>query len=89
MCYSVFIESYDRCPVCKAAVTKDTVIPLYARGGDGGHGMHARARAGAPQRPPGRRPATPPPVCVASYHISSNFLSFMTSRYDAFMICMP
>lgn len=50
-----------RCPVCKAAVTKDTVIPLYARGGDSGHGMHARARAGAPQRPPGRRPATPPP----------------------------
>lgn len=39
------------CPVCKAAVSRDKVIPLYGRGGD--HTQDPRAKI--PPRPAGRR----------------------------------
>ncbi|KHJ84465.1 zinc finger, C3HC4 type [Oesophagostomum dentatum] len=42
------------CPVCKAAISKDKVIPLYGRGGD-----NTDPREKVPPRPRGQRTEAP------------------------------
>lgn len=45
------------CPVCKAAISRDKVIPIYGRGGDDTNRQDPRDKL--PPRPPGQR--TEPP----------------------------
>ncbi|KAL7064741.1 hypothetical protein AAHC03_04895 [Spirometra sp. Aus1] len=45
------VKSRPSCPVCKAAISRDSVIPLYGRGGD--HKTDPRSKI--PPRPPGQR----------------------------------
>mmetsp|Transcript_33220 Transcript_33220/g.51697 ORF Transcript_33220/g.51697 Transcript_33220/m.51697 type:complete len:189 (+) Transcript_33220:54-620(+) len=54
------------CPVCKSAVSEQTVIPIYARGG----GSDPRTlQPTLPSRPPGERiePVSPPPELAESF----------------------
>lgn len=48
---------HTTCPVCKAGVNKDNVIPIYTRGND----TDPRGR-GVPERPPSQRPVPDRPA---------------------------
>mmetsp|Transcript_45169 Transcript_45169/g.125308 ORF Transcript_45169/g.125308 Transcript_45169/m.125308 type:complete len:171 (-) Transcript_45169:21-533(-) len=54
------------CPVCKAAVSAQTVTPIYARGGDGDRLVPFEEPTDVPARPQGERlePESPPPEVV-------------------------
>lgn len=52
------------CPVCKAGVTKESVVPLYGRGKE--QQRDPRAKDDVPQRPTGTRMEPPPPRRVMS-----------------------
>eukprot|EP01138_Halocafeteria_seosinensis_P006111 gb/GECG01006248.1/.p1 GENE.gb/GECG01006248.1/~~gb/GECG01006248.1/.p1 ORF type:complete len:201 (+),score=22.47 gb/GECG01006248.1/:1-603(+) len=55
----------NTCPVCKAGVTTDNVIPIYGKGGSQSHpavgtgGEESKDDTSVPQRPSGRRPEAP------------------------------
>jgi E3 ubiquitin-protein ligase RNF5 len=53
------VQSHCRtCPVCKAGVEKDNVIPIYGRGGNEDPRSKSKGELEAvPQRPAGQRPA--------------------------------
>lgn len=44
------------CPVCKAGVTMENVIPLFVKGNEGDETVTSSSNEYVPQRPPGRRP---------------------------------
>mmetsp|Transcript_37686 Transcript_37686/g.38372 ORF Transcript_37686/g.38372 Transcript_37686/m.38372 type:complete len:216 (-) Transcript_37686:192-839(-) len=48
--------SHTTCPVCKAGVTKDNVIPLYIRGSEQDPRTKLNENSGVPNRPNARRP---------------------------------
>ena len=57
------------CPVCKASVDEDKVVPIYGRGGDGCDPRAAATAAATavdlapvPRRPAGQQPPPPPPA---------------------------
>lgn len=54
------------CPVCKAAISRDKVIPLYGRGGS-----KQDPREKLPPRPPGQRTEPEPQNSTVSCFITS------------------
>eukprot|EP00899_Mesostigma_viride_P021520 jgi/Mesvir1/2936/Mv14001-RA.1 len=49
-------SDYRRCPVCKAGVSEETVIPLYGRGNCDAQDPRTKPPPDVPQRPQGQRP---------------------------------
>lgn len=50
-------QSHKTCPVCKAAISRDQVIPIYGRGGDETNRQDPREKL--PPRPSGQRTEVP------------------------------
>lgn len=50
-------QSHDTCPVCKAAISRDKIIPIYGRGGDESNRQDPRDKL--PPRPAGQRTEIP------------------------------
>ncbi|KAF0683527.1 Aste57867_24384 [Aphanomyces stellatus] len=64
--YSCWISTHNQCPVCKAGVTHDNVIPVYGRGSKSidprkeGNSSGLPLEEGVPDRPRGQRPEPVP-----------------------------
>lgn len=54
---NVSTQFHKTCPVCKAAITRDKVIPIYGRGGDETNRQDPRDKL--PPRPSGQRTEVP------------------------------
>ncbi|KIH66522.1 RING finger protein 185 family protein [Ancylostoma duodenale] len=63
------------CPVCKAAISKDKVIPLYGRGGD-----NTDPREKVPPRPRGQRTEAPQVIFIFSSKVSPDFNGEMVDQ---------
>lgn len=58
-CRWMQVQSYCKaCPVCKAGVEVDKVVPIYGRGSDK-HSLEAMKEQPVPPRPAGQRTAEP------------------------------
>lgn len=58
-CLYQWIKQQPTCPICKAGVTEESVIPLYGRGGDKNSRDH-KEEDDVPSRPAGQRPQPQP-----------------------------
>eukprot|EP00252_Welwitschia_mirabilis_P022397 TRINITY_DN6046_c0_g2_i1.p1 TRINITY_DN6046_c0_g2~~TRINITY_DN6046_c0_g2_i1.p1 ORF type:complete len:270 (-),score=44.05 TRINITY_DN6046_c0_g2_i1:256-975(-) len=63
----------QECPVCKAIVEEDKLVPLYGRGKVGSQDPRSKSVPGVniPNRPAGRRPGTAPPPPPNNFHHQS------------------
>jgi hypothetical protein len=60
-CRWIQVQSYTRaCPVCKAGVEVDKVIPIYGRGSEFDPRQEAKIVQPVPPRPAGQRPSPTP-----------------------------
>ncbi|OQR81416.1 hypothetical protein THRCLA_11752 [Thraustotheca clavata] len=55
-CLFQWISEHNECPVCKAGVTKENVVPVYGRGANSIDPRVSQALDGIPNRPRGQRP---------------------------------
>ena len=66
------------CPVCKAGVTEEKVIPLYGRGNVGATDPRKKPVADIPNRPQGQRPE---PIRHPNHHPAFNFMAGPTGPF--------
>ncbi|OQR94505.1 ring finger protein 5 [Achlya hypogyna] len=55
-CLFQWIANHNDCPVCKAGVTSENVIPVYGRGANSVDPRTVKGTDGIPNRPRGQRP---------------------------------
>jgi len=65
---------HTTCPVCKAGVSKENVIPLFIRGSEQDPRTHIQSSdSSVPNRPVGRRPEPGNPVTVGANNLNGQF----------------
>ncbi|CAN8284050.1 unnamed protein product [Cochlearia groenlandica] len=78
----------QECPVCKAIVEDDKLVPLYGRGKNQTDPRTKRYPGiKIPNRPPGQRPDTaPPPPTSSFFDLMGGFMPVATTRFGSFSI---
>lgn len=83
VCLYRWLQHQSTCPVCKASVAKENVIPVYGRCGDN---VDPRTRTDIPSRPLGQRPdpleRQPMNFTFAYPNRDRNGGGFFTSLYE-------
>ncbi|TMW57603.1 hypothetical protein Poli38472_003528 [Pythium oligandrum] len=55
-CLYQWMAQHSECPVCKAGISEDNVIPVYSRGSEAADPRRQTDANGVPERPRGQRP---------------------------------
>jgi len=68
-CIAMWLERSNQCPVCKSGISKEKIIPVYARGAE----RKDPREKDIPHRPAGHREEPPPQPRRSPWNFESSF----------------